>query len=53
MSAHPFGRQPGQSKGVEPVPGWVRLAGLCAVVTILAIGAVVAGIDIGQLGRVG
>lgn len=49
MSAHPFGRQPGQSPRHE-VPGWARLAAICAIATMISIAALVAGIDIGQLG---
>jgi len=51
MSAHPFGKPRQQLGRREPdVPGWVRLAAICALATIVSIGALVAGIDIGQLG---
>ena len=50
MSAHPFGRQPGQPRLTEDVPACVRLVAICALATIVSIGALVAGIDIGQLG---
>lgn len=49
MSAHPFGRPPkvqlGRDRRNDELPGWVRLAAICAVLTILSIGLLVAGID--------
>lgn len=49
MSAHPFGRpQPGRR--VPAVSGRAWLWALCAIATMVSIGAIVLGIDIGQLG---
>ena len=51
MSAHPFGK-PRHQLG-RPVPALSpmgRLWALCAIATILSIGAIVLGIDVGQLG---
>lgn len=51
MSAHPFGRPRNRlGRRVDPVHPMVRVAAICAIATIISIGAIVLGIDIGQLG---
>ncbi len=49
MSAHPFGRPPPGHRR-KPQPLMVRLAAFVAFALLVAMGAIVLGLDFGQLG---